>query len=367
MYTLTQNEHYNNTNLSLQTIGIISDSYAIPATDILLIAINLLGVRMVGAKRIRIYLQLNTENIERLVIVSANPPQDPPFFIKQGVLFMQNEVIGTVRVSEVDDAIGGYFRAEHSAITLNPAARSKCTGCVFCPNTLESANDEYYNTGSQIEILLNSLAKQSKHQKLSDIIDLTVSSGCFIHEERAIEYLTMVREVMNRKGMSNTQLGVLSSVIRTNEGIKKLSELQPVMLWITLKCFERRTLLLKESKASLAISELPRILGTAKRYGVETSFTYIVGLDPLDKMIYGIESIVGELSYFPNLQIYQAHNLSMASYRQTDADSLLFFLKARQLLEQILAPTELVPTLWRNYRPLWYTNYLNTFPSGPAI
>ncbi|MGW2600234.1 hypothetical protein [Streptomyces klenkii] len=52
---------------------------------------------------------------------------------------LNGEKVGEVDGIEDDDAVLGYWRGGTRMLTLNSNARSQCTDCVFCPNTLEDA------------------------------------------------------------------------------------------------------------------------------------------------------------------------------------------------------------------------------------
>jgi len=81
------------------------------------------------------------------------------------------------------------------------------------------------------------------------------------------------------------RIGFLSSVVRTHDGLAQLADrVAPFILRLTVECFSRRDLLLKASKASLDNQHMPEVLRRAQEHGLGTSFTYIVGLDPLDEI-----------------------------------------------------------------------------------
>jgi hypothetical protein len=98
---------------------------------------------------------------------------------------------------------------------------------------------------------------------------------------------------------------------------------------------------------------MPGVLRDAREAGLGTSFTCIVGLDDLDALRSGVESLVPWTSEFPNFQVYQAHNQIMAGLRAHGAERLEFYLQARALLEELMGPTGLRPKAWEGYRPLW--------------
>jgi hypothetical protein len=75
-----------------------------------------------------------------MVIIPLNVAGSP-FTLRGEELYLKDDLIGHVRRIDADEAVGGYFRNDGRAATLNPNARSRCVGCAFCPNTLEAAAD----------------------------------------------------------------------------------------------------------------------------------------------------------------------------------------------------------------------------------
>ena len=126
-------------------------------------------------------------------------------------------------------------------------------------------------------------------------------------------------------------------------------------------------LLLKDTKASLEVQQIPRLLSDARNAGVKTTITYIVGLDPIDVAEVGLAAIGDLFDLFPNLQIYQAHTDPMRALRTNGAERLAFFLDARLRFEQIFEPLGLRPVPWRNYRPLWHYQFAGAPVFGPRI
>lgn len=353
--------------LDLERLQALCAAWDVPDRDGLLMAANLRGVAVAGHHRVRLTVTLDADpETAHQIIVAADPPGGSPFRVDGDALLLGGQPVATVSCQEVDDAIGGYFRAGGRAMTLNPASRSACTGCVFCPNTLEAASDPHLSTDDELDALLDGLAASHPGRTLSGVESVVVSSGCFEHEDRAVAYLSKVRAALARAGC-HSSLGVLSSVIRTEEGLRRLADGGPTALWLTIECFTRRPLMLKDSKASLTVDEFPGVLARARATGVHVTFTYIVGLDDLDAAVEGIRPLADRIDMFPNLQIYQAHTRAMASFRAPGADELEFYFDARNRLEEVLVPTGLRPIPWANYRPLWHHTFAGHPIEGPRV
>lgn len=256
-----------------------------------------------------------------------------------------------------DEAVGGYFRNGGHAATLNPNARSRCVGCAFCPNTLEAAADPRLNEEKELEDLLAALVEQHPRHDLSQLREVTVSTGCFEREVAAVSHLKLLRKVLNLYNV-DARIGLLTSVITSPAAFDEVAAyVNPFVLRLTVECFTRRDLMLKASKATLSPKHIRDILIGAKRAGLDTSYTYIVGLDPLDDLKRGVAALAEHVTEFPNFQIFQAHNALMEGLRAPGAESLVYYLQARSIIEDIVEPTGLRPAPWECYRPLWLTAF----------
>ncbi|MER5348921.1 hypothetical protein ABT093_01080 [Kitasatospora sp. NPDC002551] len=336
----------------------MAEHHGVPVEDALLIAINLYGISSAhGRHRARISVRLTTRpDVAWMVIVPLNA-EASPFRLVGDELSLGGEVVGTIDRVSADEAVGGYFRDGGRAATLNPNARSRCVGCAFCPNTLEAAADPRLAEERELNELLAALVEQHPRHDLTELREVTVSTGCFERERAAVDHLIGLRDVLSAHGIG-ARIGFLTSVIRTSEAFEELAErVAPFVLRLTAECFSRRDLLLKASKANLTTEEMPRVLDRAIRAGHATSFTYIVGLDRLTDLRSGVAELMPLVTEFPNFQVYQAHNSIMAGLRADGSDSLEYYLQARRDIEDIVGPTGLRPAAWECYRPLWYFTF----------
>ncbi|WP_418153421.1 hypothetical protein [Actinoalloteichus caeruleus] len=342
--------------------------HGIPLEDVLLMAVNLHGVRGDRPRnRARLSLRLVREpNTPWMVIVPLNSMNSPFRLIGQE-LKLGSVLIAHVTRIEGDDAVGGYFRAGGRAVTLNPNARSRCTGCAFCPNTLEAAADPRLTEETKLTALLESLALTSPTGSLDTVEVVTESTGCYQLEEAAVKHLLDLRRVLTAMGLG-PHIGFLTSVVRSDDAFRTLAEqVAPFTLWLTIECFTRRDLLLKDTKADLTPQQMPDLLARTRSAGLDASFNLVVGLDPLDQLIDGVRRLASHLSDFPNLQVYQAHTPLMSSLRATGANELEFYLYARTRLEPVLSSTGLTPVRWHCYRPLWHYEFAGHPLTGPTV
>src|SRR6266550_611665 len=238
------------TDLTLDEVARLAGRYGVPVEDALLIALNIHGIASeVNRHRARVRVRLAEEPaVPWMVIVPLNASRSP-FKLAGEELLLGEHVVGVVRKIDADEAVGGYFRDGGRAATLNPNARSRCVGCAFCPNTLEAAADPRLSEEQELSDLLTAMVEQHPRRDLSELREVTVSTGCFEREEAAVEHLVGLRSVLAGWDIT-ARIGFLTSVVRSDAAFARLAEaVAPFVLRLTAECFTRRDLLLKASKA----------------------------------------------------------------------------------------------------------------------
>jgi hypothetical protein len=353
---------------SLAQVSALSREWDINEEDVLFIALNHCGVKSSLPKsRMRFRLRLDSRPEEEMYFILSLGRTRSPFSLEDGEIRLHGERIAEVSALEDDDAVLGYFRNGHKVLTLNSHARSQCTGCAFCPNTLEAAADPRLAALDDLTAYFSSIVSDFQlGQDMSAVEKVTVCTGCFHYESLALEHLRQVRAAMTEHNCAG-YIHFLSSVVRTEEGLDALAETGPFHLTITAECFTRRNVLLKESKAALTPDQMVQILGGAKDRGVLGDYTYIVGLDPPDVALKELTRFVPVTTTFPRFQVYQPHNEFMDIYAADGARDLEFYLYLRKGLEDLFKPTGLRPQSWENYRPLWYFTFADEELVCPRI
>jgi len=345
----------------------VAAQWKINPEDVLLIALNACGARSPLKKpRMRFRLRLDTRPADPLFLILSLGRQDSPFEVDEHELKLGGVKVGEIDGIEDDDAVLGYWRNGHKMLTLNSNARSQCTGCVFCPNTLEDASDPALKA-LDLSGYLGTIAAGSGLPDLSQTETVTVCTGCFLHEHLACQHLADVREAMTDNGCTGT-LHFLSSVLTTPQGLTHVAEdLGPFHLTLTAECFTGRPQILKESKAKLTPAQMVTTLGDAKDRGITTDFTYIVGLDPLEDAVENLKRFVPVTTAFPRFQTYQAHNPFMDVYRTPGAETIEWHLTMRRAVEELFTDTGLRPSWWQNYRSPWCFTFGNEELTGARI
>ncbi|KOU43634.1 hypothetical protein ADK54_17400 [Streptomyces sp. WM6378] len=351
---------------SVRHLEQVAREWNINREDVLLIALNASGARSPLAKpRMRFKLRLDSRPDTPLFLILSLGWQDSPFELDEHELRLNGEKVGEVDGIEDDDAVLGYWRNGTRMLTLNSNARSQCTGCVFCPNTLEDASDPSIKA-LDLSGYLGALAANSGMTSLASVETVTVCTGCFLYEHLALAHLTEVRAAMGANGCTGT-LHFLSSVLTSEAGLDAAADLGPFHLTLTAECFTERRQILKESKAKLTPAEMVTALGRAKQRGLTTDFTYIVGLDPLDDAVEHLKTFVPVTTTFPRFQTYQAHNPFMDVYRTPGSATIEWHLAMRRSLEELFGPTGLRPQWWQNYRSPWCFTFAGEELTGAKI
>ncbi|MGX1545158.1 radical SAM protein [Streptomyces adustus] len=351
---------------SVRHLEQVAREWNVNSEDVLLIGLNACGARSPLTKpRMRFRLRLDSRPDTALFLILSLGREDSPFELDEYELRLNGEKVGEVDGIEDDDAVLGYWRNGTKMLTLNSNARSQCTGCVFCPNTLEDASDPKIKA-LDLPGYLGALAANSGMEDLSAVETVTVCTGCFLYEHLALDHLAEVRAAMGQNGCTGT-LHFLSSVLSSDEGMDAAAALGPFHLTLTAECFTERRQILKESKAKLTPAEMTAALGRAKQRGITTDFTYIVGLDPIEDAIEHLKDFVPVTTTFPRFQTYQAHNAFMDVYRTPGSDTIEWHLTMRRHLEELFAPTGLRPQWWQNYRSPWCFTFAGQELTGAKI
>lgn len=351
---------------SVRHLEQVAQDWAINVEDVLLIALNASGARSpLDKPRMRFRLRLDSRPQDPLFLILSLGRQDSPFEIDEHELKLAGTKVGEIEGIEDDDAVLVYWRNGTRMLTLNSNARSQCTGCVFCPNTLEDAADPKIKSLG-LAGYLGALAATSGMDDLATVQTVTVCTGCFLHEHLALEHLADVRHAMAANGCSGT-LHFLSSVLTTEKGMDAAARLGPFHLTLTAECFTGRQNILKESKAKLTPDEMVTVLARAKERSMATDFTYIVGLDAIEPAVENLRRLVPVSTAFPRFQTYQAHNAFMDLYRAPGAQTIEWHLTMRRSIEELFLDTGLRPAWWQNYRSPWCFTFAGEELSEPRI
>lgn len=355
------------TTLTPTDLHDLAERYAVPWLDVLMITLNSEGARTdLDYPRARMQLRPECSRDVWQVILPLDNHQSPFALDTKGISLAGSRV-AALAGHENDDVVLTYLRAGGRSLTLNTYSRSTCTGCLFCPNVIEDAADATLDTEHELGQVLSLVEADNGWADLDHVEIVTVCSGCFHTPAAAIDHMTALRRAASAHGFTG-HLHLLSSVVRDRRHLEQLAEQAgPFHLTLTLECFTRRELLLKDTKASLTLDEACRILDDCRDLGILGDFTYVAGLDPYEDTVAGLRRLAAHSTAFPRIQVFQAHNDYMRRARNRAAADLRYYLELRRAVEAPYAERGLAPRSWENYRPLWYSTFAGSPVAGPRV
>jgi hypothetical protein len=352
---LSQNEFVT----SPEHIEFLSAKYDIPTPDVLMMALNLSGIKTdaIPENRVRFNFMLNGWSKPFFLALCVNTRRSP-FELRDSKIFFSGEEIGRVFGLERDACDNSYFRRHNTSLTLNSNARSTCKGCAMCGTYSQDVDDLY--TLSNVQRLsshLQDIFARNNIRDASQLVQTTICTGCFGSEKETLDHILMVNKVLRRFGFSGV-LRYIGSEINSSEALDKIAEeVESFALSVTTEVFTRRQQLLKLHKAQLNLDETKRLLFEASQRGFKTNILYVLGLDPLEAVEEEFRKLSGVITEFPTINLMQNYLPGQERLRDPSARTIDYYLLARQRLEEIFLPTPLRPNLWENYRPLWYTTF----------
>ncbi|MFC4336925.1 hypothetical protein [Salininema proteolyticum] len=333
-------------------------------SELVLIALNLYGLR--GANPDSLRLRLLAEDDEYLTVVQANKSTSPfslrahvsPASPQHGLreLCVDGTTVAEIIDVEPSETVQGYLRADGTAAN------------VHAPET-----DEYPEIVRHYRQTLRLLATEAPESDGPDRIREVAFNGHDadrgdMDSSEIIRHLTALREAMNAEDVSESAtISVLTTAFTADTDFVSLRrDLGPLLLVL-----DADSGMPSEPGAEAVLPEaesLAQTLKAAGEAGLETSFTVTVGHQPLDVIKEWILPLAERTTVWPSLTIHPAETLSDESQHVAAPDERLdFFLEARNLFEQVFAPTRLKPEPWRCYRGLWYRQFAGEPLEGPYV
>lgn len=336
----------------------LARKYEIPTEDIVLISLNLSGIKAeIPDKRIRFKLKLNSSSEVFYFAICVNTTATP-FEYKDSKIYLKGEEIATVFEPEKDTCDDNYFRRERTELTLNSNSRSSCRGCKFCETYNQGANDlERLWNRDLVEERIKQILQENDLKDITDLFRVTICTGCFGTEIGALEHLLMVNKVLKTLGFQGLLRYIGSEIV--SEGALDIikEEIGKFALSFTAEVFTRRNELLKETKSKVTLDHIKEILFLSLKRGFYTNILYILGLDPLEISITTFSKFAPYMNRIPIINLMQNYLPEQEGLKDPQARNIEYYLKARKGLEKIFKPTGLRPNSWENYRPLWYFSF----------
>ncbi|MBU1198320.1 MAG: hypothetical protein KKF46_04615 [Nanoarchaeota archaeon] len=363
---------------NLKQAYFLSDKYGLPELDVILMALNIRGIdyrpNLWKKPDSDVEEKMNRGRFKYLPFGEKEPfffagtiSKDTPFLHNARYIFLNQEPIADAYMPENDTCDVTYYRRAGKAITMNSNSRSSCNGCEFCGTYNLDANDSGdLTTSESVKARMRALTDTNEDTDLSHIEDIGIVTGCFKDEYETVNYILMLRKTLRDYGFQG-EIKYIGSQITSPKALDTLEKIKPFGMYLTVECFDRREQLMKPSKVKVSLEKGRQILKMAKKRGMETTFLYILGLDPIEKIKQEFPKYIPFLTRHPIVNLMQNYVPEHENLRDSEARSLDYYIKARLDIETTFAPTELRPRLWENYRAPWSTQYAGEKINGNRI
>lgn len=335
----------------------IADDHNLTLENVLSIALNRYGLNIekFEDKRIRFYLNLLGTSNSTYFAVCVNTFKNSPFILKDNIIYLEEDPVGTVSGIEKDTCLSTYFRNNKKVITFNSNSRSKCVGCKFCGTYSLTDEDVYdFSKKEDVKDYFEKLLKDNNIGGMEKIENVTICTGCFKDEDELIKHLLMVNQAfkeMNFKG----SLNYIGSQLRDYQKIEMLSrEIKDFGIYLTIEKFLDREKFMRREKAELTLPKAKDLLNYCSSLGITTTFLYILGLEDLETIKCYFNYFKDSINKFPIVQVYQNYTEEQENYRCEEGKNIEYYINAREIIEEIYKSKNLNPKLWECFRSLYY-------------
>lgn len=340
----------------------LSEKNKLPLSEILQIDMNRSGIYLPNNEvrvnfRVRFKGRFN-DDYETWYALPVREEQDTNFSCHDNHIYYKDIVLGEVTEKiMLDTCESSYQRGPH-LLNLNSRSRSSCGGCTACIHNDKNLYDETVlkdkkglYTKKDIEEFFD-----SRQISVKDLVQIAVVTGLFHGENEVVEHMKLVHDVAAKRGFEG-ELMYFGCEVNSEQALKELSTLGKFQLIYAYDNFTKRNKILNPLKGKLTIEDTIKTLEIAQKYGIDTTISYISGIDSLAKMKEGFIALKDYMTQFPIINIYQTQTAIQSSIMDAEAKTLEYYLEARKELEEIFKDKDYAPKRWSNYRPLWYKVY----------
>lgn len=351
---------------SMSQLHDVASRFGLPLAEVLFIEFNRSGVwtedpEIPVGYRARFLCDEQFSDKEPMYFaVPVRCPAGSLFSIKaDGQLRFDEFEVGPTTELEIDTCDTSYFRRNRTVLNLNSNRRGNCGGCKQCVHNYPIYDGRVLkdqvqlNSDDIISRFLEGVMSSSGWTSLSHLHQVAVVTGLFSDENEALAHLGSVRQVAANYGFHGS-IFFLGCEINSAEAVVRLAELAPISFAYAIDCFDDREQRLAPRKGQWSLDSVYATLSLARQQGIETSYAYVAGIDPLPIMAETAERFADACSRHPIVNIYQMQHPSQTELLQEEAESLDYYLEARAIFEGHYASRGLYPNNWENYRSLWY-------------
>lgn len=344
----------------------LANRYTVPISEIQYIDFNRSGVRLPFNEvrvsyRARFIATVGSETSTWFAL-PVRATDETYFTAATGQLTFQNTVLAQIGKVHLDTCDVSYQRGPH-LLNLNSRSRGSCGGCTACVHNYKDLYDatvlkdrNRLSTPKDIEAFFDE--KEANGLDIASLKQIAVVTGLFGNERAVVEHMQAIAKTVKPRGFEG-EFMYFGCEVNSDHALRELSELGAFTLIYAIDNFTKRHELLAKKKSSISVSTACDTLERANKYGISTTFAYIAGIDSLEEMKRGFQSLRSAISRFPIVNIFQVQTPGQLLAMDPQAKKLDYYLQARIALEKILGQTGLKPKRWENYRPLWYEVYNN--------
>ena len=286
--------------------------------------------------------------------------EDSNFHICDGKIYFQNAQVGVIDKPVLDTCDTSYQRGP-KLLNLNSRSRSNCAGCKACVHNDKGLYDDTVikdrhelRTIDDVESFF--CKKEQLGVRIDELEQIAVVTGLFSNEDEVLEHMSIIHEVAERHGFRG-ELMYFGCQLMSSSALRKFAELGKTAIVFAIDNFTRRKKNLSATKSQLTLEDFYASMSTAKSYGIETTFAYIVGVDDLCSVAENFAYFFNVCTRFPVINIFQIQTNLQAQALHEDARILEYYIQARLIIEDVFKNSNLRPRRWENYRPLWYREF----------
>jgi len=213
----------------------LSSKYNIPTEDLLLLDLNLSGIKLeLQSRRVRFELKSINKDIFSLAhdkniydFYLALPTVDRScYFFRDGHLFFNNHLIGEALGITEDYCDSSYPRRGGTALNINPNSTTSCKGCKFCYTAFQVPKDkERMLSSDKLRNFLVNWMKKFDVSNLSHLIQVAVVTGIFPGERQVVNFLKIARNVLDEFSFKG-ELLYFGSQITSKKALLELEKIK---------------------------------------------------------------------------------------------------------------------------------------------